>query len=215
MEIVFSDGVQSAGAYAFYGCTNLAVIDLGPVTSVGERAFMNCTKLRSAVLGSVMSIAENAFDGCYNFVSLEFASDLQTVGTDAFKGLTFYAENTPVDPTAVNLQGRTWIGSGDAKLYFRQPENVYVVYFVENGGSCQTTFMETGTDHKLHELPQVTREGYGPGEWFIKIEGGEKVTTDTVFSSNTVVYAHWNAGADGNIDWYISGDTLTLSRNAE
>ncbi|MCH5161201.1 MAG: InlB B-repeat-containing protein, partial [Clostridiales bacterium] len=49
----------------------------------------------------------------------------------------------------------------------------------------------TGTDGKLASLPTPTRDYYHFDGWFTALEGGERVTTDTVFSDNDTIYAHW------------------------
>ena len=57
----------------------------------------------------------------------------------------------------------------------------------------------TTTDQKLTSLPSASRSGsYSFDGWYTKKSGGTKITTDTVFSANTTVYAHWTHTGDNN-----------------
>jgi len=58
--------------------------------------------------------------------------------------------------------------------------------------------LTTNTDGKLEMLPTP----YGGGEfnafkgWYTSVNGGEEVTTDTVFTENATIYAHWETTSD-------------------
>ena len=49
----------------------------------------------------------------------------------------------------------------------------------------------TTTNQKLSSLPSASRSKHSFNGWYTEKNGGTKVTTDTVFSANTNVYAHW------------------------
>ena len=97
-----------------------------------------------------------------------------------------------------------WRGS-DGKLYApgdRVPADVtaltvqwtaptYTVTLHANGGSVSPASVTTGADGKLASLPTPTRSSYSFNGWYTEKNGGTKVTTDTIFSANTTVYAHW------------------------
>ena len=76
----------------------------------------------------------------------------------------------------------------------------------------------------IGDLPTPTRDGYTFDGWFTAAEGGEKVTTDTVFNGNTTIYAHWTAkhyaitvesSGNGSVtadrNTAAMGDTVTLT----
>ena len=63
------------------------------------------------------------------------------------------------------------------------------------GGGSETGVGYTAQDGKLSSLPTPTRSGYTFGGWYTAAVGGEKVTTDTVFSADATVYAHWTQDA--------------------
>ena len=67
----------------------------------------------------------------------------------------------------------------------------FIVTFDGNGGTPSVGSMTT-TDQKLPSLPSASRSGsYSFDGWYTKKSGGTKITTATVFSANTTVYAHW------------------------
>ena len=84
--------------------------------------------------------------------------------------------SVPADVTALTVQ---WTAP------------TYTVTLHANGGSVSPASMTTGADGKLASLPTPTRSSYSFNGWYTEKNGGTKVTTDTVFSANTTVYAHW------------------------
>ena len=67
----------------------------------------------------------------------------------------------------------------------------FTVVFDGNGGTPSVGSMTT-TNQKLTSLPSASRSGsYSFDGWYTEKSGGTKITTDTVFSANTTVYAHW------------------------
>ena len=85
-------------------------------------------------------------------------------------------DNVPADVTALTVQ---WTAP------------TYAVTLHANGGSVSPASVTTGADGKLASLPTPTRSSYSFNGWYTEKNGGTKVTTDTVFSANTTVYAHW------------------------
>ena len=66
-----------------------------------------------------------------------------------------------------------------------------IVYFDANGGICTSAAERTNADGQLTSLPTATMEGYTFDGWYTETVGGTKVTTSTVFTGDTTVYAHW------------------------
>ena len=52
--------------------------------------------------------------------------------------------------------------------------------------------MTVGADGRLSELPAVTRGGYHFDGWYIDGQS-RAVTLDTVYTSDTILHAHWKA----------------------
>ena len=73
----------------------------------------------------------------------------------------------------------------------------YTVTFDENDGTPSVGSMTT-TKQKLTSLPDASRSKHSFNGWYTEKSGGTKITTDTVFSANTTVYAHWTHTGDNN-----------------
>ena len=88
----------------------------------------------------------------------------------------------------------------------------YTVTFNANGGSVSTTSTTT-TDGKLESLPTPTRGGYDFLGWYTEETGGEKVTTDTVFTKDTTIYAHWQkqTAQEYTVTFNANGGSVTPS----
>ena len=73
----------------------------------------------------------------------------------------------------------------------------YTVTFDGNDGTPSVGSMTT-TKQKLISLPDASRSKHSFNGWYTEKSGGTKITTDTVFSANTTVYAHWTHTGDNN-----------------
>lgn len=73
----------------------------------------------------------------------------------------------------------------------------YTVTFDGNDGTPSVGSMTT-TKQKLTSLPDASRSKHSFDGWYTEKSGGTKITTDTVFSANTTVYAHWTHTGDNN-----------------
>ena len=90
-----------------------------------------------------------------------------------------------------------------------QTAQEYTVTFDANGGSVSTTSTTT-KDGKLESLPTPTYDGYDFLGWYTEETGGEKVTTDTVFTENSIIYAHWQkqAAQEYTVTFNANGGTI-------
>ena len=78
----------------------------------------------------------------------------------------------------------------------------FIVTFDGNDGTPSVGSMTT-TNQKLTSLPSASRSGsYSFDGWYTEKSGGTKITTDTVFSANTTVYAHWTYTDGGGSSGY-------------
>jgi len=73
----------------------------------------------------------------------------------------------------------------------------YTVTFDGNDGT-PSVGSTTTTKQKLTSLPDASRSKHSFDGWYTEKSGGTKITTDTVFSANTTVYAHWTHTGDNN-----------------
>ena len=104
-----------------------------------------------------------------------------------FKGWAVSAGGTVITNTSIAVTENTTLYA----VWEDIPVTTYTVTFNANGGSVTPAGAEAGEDGKPESLPTPTREGYTFDGWFTAADGGEKVTTDTVFEQNTTIYAHW------------------------
>lgn len=136
----------------------------------------------SLVAGAALPIPTKTgytFAGWYE--NQEFSGDPVTdVSTDSTKNLNFYAKWTA---------------------------NTYTVIFDANGGSVNPTSAVTVAG-KLTSLPTPTYDGYDFIGWYTQKDGGEKVTTDTVFAMDSTIYAHWSNIPVTSLE--LNKGTLTL-----
>ncbi len=139
-KVTISSGVTSVGGYSFYGCSNLASIDVpdtvnyigahafdgcssvGSVaipdgtTSIGDYAFSGCSSLQSATVpGSVASLGAYAFDGCSDMDILSLAGTFSTIGAYTFHDCSSVTAVTiPASVTSISesaFQGCTSVES--------------------------------------------------------------------------------------------------------
>lgn len=93
-----------------------------------------------------------------------------------------------------------------------QPENaeIYTVSFDTNGGNTLSPgTLSTDEDGKLYVLPTPTQSGsYRFNGWFTEVSGGTPVTTNTVFTADTTIYAHWTSTSGGGGSGSSSGGSM-------
>ena len=72
----------------------------------------------------------------------------------------------------------------------------FIVTFDGNGGTPSVGNMTT-TNQKLTSLPSASQSKHSFDGWYTEKSGGTKITTDTVFHADTIVYAHWTYTGGG------------------
>ena len=73
------------------------------------------------------------------------------------------------------------------------PNTIYTIGLDACGGTCSTVVVYTTLAGKLRALPeQPVLDGYSFLGWYTEPVGGTKVTTSTVFTEDTTLYAHWS-----------------------
>ncbi len=97
--------------------------------------------------------------------------------------------------------------TGELAFYAKWTANTYTVIFDANGGSVDPTSAVTVAG-KLTSLPIPTYDGYNFLGWYTQKDGGEKVTTDTVFAMDSTIYAHWSNIPVTSLE--LNKGTLTL-----
>ena len=83
--ITIPQSVTSLGGSAFYDCNAAASIDCGSLTVIPERAFYNAKAVKTVKLSdNVTSIGERAFYNCMVLETINWPSQLKTIGRQAF-----------------------------------------------------------------------------------------------------------------------------------
>ena len=83
--ITIPQSVTSLGGSAFYDCNAAASIDCGSLTVIPDRAFYNAKAVKTVKLSdNVTSIGERAFYSCSLLETINWPSQLKTIGKQAF-----------------------------------------------------------------------------------------------------------------------------------
>ncbi|MCL2045670.1 MAG: CehA/McbA family metallohydrolase [Oscillospiraceae bacterium] len=132
-------------------------------------------------------------------VDLSFIEDGATVSVI---GLASIGENN----TSSNPLPRIRVRDRNEITLVTSPPVTYTITFDANGGTVNPATAQTGIDGKLATLPTPTRSGsYSFIAWFDSLSGTTAITTDTVFTANTTIYARWNytggGGGGGGQPW--------------
>ena len=144
-------------------------------------------------LTGVAPTTEGGSDGKITGVdaTMEYRAESETIYT-ACAGIEI--ENLPAGNYFVRYaEDHNHFASPDAEVTVGKgaPLADCTITFDGNGGTPSVGSMTT-TDQKLTSLPSASRSGsYSFDGWYTEKSGGTKITTDTVFSANTTVYAHW------------------------
>ena len=102
------------------------------------------------------------------------------------------------ETAAFTVKAVNALGSDTKELSITIAKAEFTVTFDGNGGTPFVGSMTT-IDQKLSSLPSASRRGsYRFLGWYLA--DGAEITTDTVFSANTTVYAHWTyTGGSGSV----------------
>lgn len=130
---------------------------------------------------------------------------------DRIKDISGYENTTRDDLNEQYVNGaflyyNDGTGDEDATL----PE----ITFDPTGGSIANPTQKINISGHLDSLPTASRSGYRLDGWYTETEGGEKITTDTLFTEDTTVYAQWSkkSSSSSRYDGYI---TIINPKNGE
>ena len=175
----------------FSGCTSLTTIDASNwdtrrVTSMNE-LFKDCSGLRSMVFGSNF-VVPSGNNG------IVFSTPVTTVSgakSNGNWGLGSEITSPSYDAAGLRDLGKT-VGALTGTWYAQRDENVATIKFDTNGGDplpVASKFVMIGDEYG--DLPTPTRTGYTFSGWYTAASGGAQVTSATVCTGSTTIYAGW------------------------
>ncbi len=97
-----------------------------------------------------------------------------------------------LSPVNVNLQNNVTVTNNVA-------DTISITYDANEGQNAIVTTI-IAKDGSITNLPTPTRDGHTFSGWFTEKNGGNKVTTETTFAENTILYAHWGENTDNGDD---------------
>lgn len=218
-KVVIEEGITSIGQYCFKGCTNLTEISFSStVNRIEGNAFSDCTSLTKVVIPNVTQLA-GAFTDCTSlktFVAggaITYLTSYLFYNCTALETVIFGNFGTPhgtIDEASkvfINCSNLKSIYFGCTKEYYEElgfslvPDGVAsyfsdtatMVKFVVDSGNCSEKFVIPNSEGKLSELPVPTKNNCIFVGWYDARKGGKQITTDTVFTETTVIFAQWTA----------------------
>lgn len=93
-NLILEDGIETIGAYSFFGCSNLKSVTFPrSLKAVNMFAFSGCEKLQELILPeSVEYIYEQAFARCPSVSKISLGKNLKIVAESAFEGCKMVSE---------------------------------------------------------------------------------------------------------------------------
>ena len=117
LESVEIPAATSIGHQAFDECTSIVSASMPAAESIGDLAFYGCSSLESASMPAAESIGNLAFYDCSSLREVLIPSSTETIGRDAFSGITFLGpDGEELEHDASSLRGHLYLGDGDGTL---------------------------------------------------------------------------------------------------
>lgn len=162
---------------------------------------LGCYNVGSVSIGMHCGGAVGNFDGD-EYITIKNGSFYQGPLSEAYKpnGATMkYADEMKTDSFVSALNAEAYVtcytkGTHDKNNGYpilTWEVDGFQVTFDANGGNCGTTDVTVPVNGSLSELPTPYRWNYKFDGWFTEKDGGEAITTETKFNTDTVLYAHW------------------------
>ncbi len=191
-SVTISDGITSIGAYAFYVCPNISVINLpDSIVRIGTYAFYGCTKLTAITLSKELNhVEKSAFGGC---TKLEIARC--EMSYDEWSRALVADDNEP-------LINAILFGTESERHYFaagKINENI-TWYLYDNNELCITG-----------EGDMVNYASASASPWY---DRKDKIKTVVVSEGITSIGKNSFAECEGITEAYIYGYDVLLANSA-
>ena len=212
----FEDGKEAVAAV-----TGIKSITVGGKAVIGSSAnhgiiinTVTVTKLARAASTGTANGVDNFIinpdlaDGSSVYVSLPANYTSGVIATEAVSGDTEHIKLTGAG--AVDKMARFDSTNHTIKV----KDKSFIITLQANGGTVTPLSVETDKAGKLTaSLPTPSRNGsYTFDGWFTAVTDGDAVTTDTIFTKDSTVYAHWTyTGSNSSGSNSSSGSTTYKS----
>ncbi|TWH57769.1 putative cell wall-binding protein [Desulfitobacterium sp. LBE] len=162
--------------------------------------FTGLLEIRGKTYGILMVMNDSADKANVTFASkpasLLISSSKGIIGSINYEG-TADVGTVTLDNTA-KIPGLSEVFSEGGKEFPATSGTLLTITLNANGGNALVPDTLTTTNGKLEELPTPTRsDSYRFDGWFTAASGGTQITTSTVFTANTTIYAHWTDTSGG------------------
>lgn len=156
------------------------------LNEIGEEAFAGIGARRVVVADGVKTIGKKAFAGCLKLEQITIPASTTTIAKDAFAnvpdGFTIHSTLNSYAQTFASENGIRFVA-----------DDAYTITFNANGGVSSETTRMIKKGAAIETLPTASKSDNTFDGWYTSASGGTKVTESTVFSSDTIVYAHWKS----------------------
>ena len=183
------NGKVNIEATGGYGIIAQSILD--SFNSAGTISVTDGTQLVATAPGLVAKYGESKTPSGFNKVNLEVKSGASVKFVSTGSDAAISSEEGHLD-AITKPEGYEKNLSTDGKIFKLYKPVAYTISF--EGGRTAISDATTDGDGKLTSLPTPTAplDSWEFEGWYTAAEGGEKVTTDTVFTSDTTLYARWN-----------------------
>lgn len=219
--VTATGGTQKNGhSFGIYAYGGKVTFSSGTLTAATKGDL--CIKGTFNVIGSdVKTILFNSNGGVGTMMAKTTAEEY-TLPANGFtppagkqlKGWATSANGEVISGTTIDVSADV---SADTKLFAIWEDIKYTVTFNINGANASVA-PASGTTNaagKLTSLPEPIRSGYTFKEWNTEQDGtGTKVTGETTFTENTIVYAQWEVATVSIPSVAITGIDTPVSNTA-
>ncbi|UAL08117.1 MAG: leucine-rich repeat protein [Candidatus Methanogranum gryphiswaldense] len=199
---------------AFQSCTSLVSVNMGSIGSIGIWAFGGST-LTYITLSNTTNVASDSFQSSQLtevYITGAGTSSSSSLISKYFSSSTWSIGNKTVNTLILDdVSNISSVGNGGTVVYYDKSNNSCSTYTYVNGSwvvssatttvvivfepqsdsvSVSSTIISSGS---TVTFPAVYKVGYELIGWFSLPSGGVQYTESTVFTTNTVIYAHWRS----------------------
>lgn len=210
--VTVGGNVGTIGNNAFQSCDTVVSVDMGSVGSIGSWAFGE-SSLEYITLSNTTTLGSGAFQTSQ--LSEVYITDAGSNASGSIINTYFSSGSWNIGGKTIgtliidDISNISSIGNGGNLIYYDESSNVCNIYEYVNGSwvisqsviniviifepqsdsvSVSSVIITSGS---TVSFPSVYKVGYELIGWFSLPSGGVQYTNSTVFTSNTVIYAHW------------------------